>query len=166
MTKLTPPQLKLLTAAAGAEGGAIDGEGEPKTIAALIKKGFLISIRQTEGPSRLLITGAGREAVTADRAGQEEPSPEAPATSLADDATTAEASEDASDEPPIPLEEGPGAPAAPDPKPKGKIAALVDLLRQPRGHIEAMMAATGWQAHSVRGAMSGAIKKRLGLPVK
>ncbi len=35
MTKLTPPQLKLLTAAADAEDGAIDKQGEPKTIAAL-----------------------------------------------------------------------------------------------------------------------------------
>ena len=28
-----------------------------------------------------------------------------------------------------------------------------------------MMAATGWQAHSVRGAISGAIKKTLGFNV-
>ena len=28
-----------------------------------------------------------------------------------------------------------------------------------------MMEATGWQAHSVRGAMSGAIKKDRGFPV-
>jgi hypothetical protein len=48
----------------------------------------------------------------------------------------------------------------------GKIAILVGLLRQPGGAtLEAMMAATGWQAHSVRGAISGSIKKALGLAV-
>ena len=48
----------------------------------------------------------------------------------------------------------------------GKIAVLVDLLRQPDGTtIDAMMAATGWQAHSVRGAISGSIKKMLGIAV-
>lgn len=48
----------------------------------------------------------------------------------------------------------------------GKIAVLTGLLRQPGGAtIEVMMAATGWQAHSVRGAMSGSIKKALGIAV-
>lgn len=57
--------------------------------------------------------------------------------------------------------------AAPAPaSPKGKIAILVSLLRRPEGaRIPDMMQATGWQAHSVRGAMSGAIKKTLGLAV-
>jgi len=44
----------------------------------------------------------------------------------------------------------------------GKIAILLGLLQQPGGTtVEAMMAATGWQAHSVRGAVSGSIKKAL-----
>lgn len=52
------------------------------------------------------------------------------------------------------------------PKPKGKLATLVELLRRPDGAtIEAMTAATGWQAHSVRGAMSGSLKKAMGLTI-
>ena len=62
------------------------------------------------------------------------------------------------------------APAGPMPNASkaatGKIAILVGLLQQPGGTtIEAMMAATGWQAHSVRGAISGSIKKSLGIAV-
>lgn len=54
----------------------------------------------------------------------------------------------------------------PAPKPKGKLATLVELLRRPEGAtIEAMIAATGWQAHSVRGAMSGSLKKAMGLTI-
>lgn len=50
--------------------------------------------------------------------------------------------------------------------PKGKLGVLVALLRQPEGaSLAAMTAATGWQAHSVRGAMSGALKKTLGLAI-
>ena len=37
----------------------------------------------------------------------------------------------------------------------------MNLLRQPEGaSLAAMTAATGWQAHSVRGALAGALKKR------
>jgi hypothetical protein len=31
--------------------------------------------------------------------------------------------------------------------------------------IEELVAATGWQAHTIRGAMSGALRKKLGLTV-
>jgi len=47
-----------------------------------------------------------------------------------------------------------------------KLAALVALLRRPEGaRIDEMMTATGWQAHSVRGAMSGALKKAQNLAI-
>ncbi len=47
-----------------------------------------------------------------------------------------------------------------------KQALLIELLERPDGAtIEQMSAKTGWQPHSVRGAISGALKKKLGLVV-
>jgi hypothetical protein len=47
-----------------------------------------------------------------------------------------------------------------------KLEQIVALLRRPSGaSIEQLTAATGWQSHSVRGAISGSLKKKLGLAV-
>lgn len=47
-----------------------------------------------------------------------------------------------------------------------KQALLIDLLKRKTGAtITEMIKATGWQAHSVRGAISGTLKKKLGLTV-
>ena len=52
------------------------------------------------------------------------------------------------------------------PLPGGKLGKLVELLQRPDGAtLEEMVAATGWQAHSVRGAMSGGLKKKQGLTI-
>ena len=43
---------------------------------------------------------------------------------------------------------------------------MVALLRRPEGATAAqIMEATGWQAHSVRGAIAGQIRKKLSLTV-
>ena len=48
-----------------------------------------------------------------------------------------------------------------------KGGSLLGLLQKPDGAtVEEMMKATGWQAHSVRGFLSGTIKKRMRLALK
>jgi hypothetical protein len=52
------------------------------------------------------------------------------------------------------------------PKQGTKLGALIVALRKPDGAtIAQLMEATGWQAHSVRGAISGNLKKKLSIAV-
>lgn len=47
---------------------------------------------------------------------------------------------------------------------KSKTDTILGLLRRKSGaSVEEMAEATGWQAHSVRGFLSGTVKKKLGL---
>jgi hypothetical protein len=48
-----------------------------------------------------------------------------------------------------------------------KQAQLIDMLRRPEGAtIQEIVARLKWQAHTVRGAFAGSLKKRLGLKVE
>jgi hypothetical protein len=58
-----------------------------------------------------------------------------------------------------------GAAAATKPT-ASKQAQLIALMKAPAGAtIEQLTSATGWQPHTVRGAISGSLRKRLGLTV-
>lgn len=63
------------------------------------------------------------------------------------------------------MEAGP-EPKMPTPRAGTKQAQLITMLQAPEGAtMEEIIAATGWQAHTARGAMSGALGKKLGLVV-
>jgi hypothetical protein len=56
--------------------------------------------------------------------------------------------------------------AEPKPARVTKIDTVLSMLKRPEGADAHQLAeATGWQVHSVRGAIAGHIKKKLGLTV-
>lgn len=61
----------------------------------------------------------------------------------------------------------PTAAASDGARPGTKLAALVDLLKRKDGAtIPDIVMVTGWQSHSVRGAISGALKRKMGLTIE
>ena len=57
--------------------------------------------------------------------------------------------------------------ARPAVRENSKTARVIALLRQPTGaSLKTIMRVTGWQAHSVRGFISGQLGKRMGLRVR
>jgi hypothetical protein len=60
-----------------------------------------------------------------------------------------------------------GASEKPTPRAGTKQARMIELLQRAEGATVAQIAAaTGWQHHTIRGAIAGALKKRLGLNVE
>jgi hypothetical protein len=65
------------------------------------------------------------------------------------------------------LKDQPETPAKPKTRSGTKQAKMIDLMKRPEGAtVEQIAKATGWQHHSIRGAISGALKKKLGLTVE
>jgi hypothetical protein len=144
MTNINDTQRKLLLKAAENPQGMIDAESEAKLIKSVLKGGWAMSIPLAEGGSRLTITDAGREAIGMQR----EPGPLKEAGAPAEAPATTKAKR----------VRGPRKSNVE--WPTGKLGILVGLLQRPQGaNLAEMVGATGWQAHSVRGAMSGGLKK-------
>lgn len=173
MTKLSDTQAIILSAAAQREDrialplpDSLRGGAAAKVVGALLAKGFLeevdADIRKGEPMWRetgdghgvtLVATDAGLAAIGV------EPENGDSAPTGADEAPNAEASQDA------PAEAHP-APKARTPRTGTKQAKLIEMLRAEGGAtIDEIVAATGWQPHTVRGALSGALKKKLDLTI-
>jgi uncharacterized protein DUF3489 len=156
MTKLTTTQRALLAAAAETTDGVarmpvtVSANKANGTINALIKAGFLVSKPRGKNGRQLLITTAGRKAVSAPGGKQRKGGGGTPAS------TQTKAASRIAKTPAAPVER----------QPRGKLGIVVGLLRRPDGvGIAELQAATGWQAHSIRGAIASAVKKKLGLTV-
>ena len=178
MTKLSDTQLVILSAAAQREDrnvlplpGSLRGGAATKVVGALLKRGLIVE-KTTDSQTKadaalnrfwrndddgrailLRITDAGLAAIGI------EPEGGASAPTGAEEAQNAEAPKDA-------RAEADPAPKARTPRTGTKQAKLIEMLRAEGGAtIDEIVAATGWQPHTVRGAFAGALKKKLGLEV-
>ena len=172
MTKLSDTQALILSAAAQREDRialplpeSLRGGAAAKVVGAMLAKGFLQEVdadmRKGEPVWRETGDGHGVTLVATDTGlaaiGIETDDADAPAGAM--DAPTEEPAPDTPTEPKA-------APKTRTPREGTKQATLIAMLRAPDGAtIEEIMAATGWQSHTVRGAMAGALKKKLGLEV-
>jgi Protein of unknown function (DUF3489) len=143
LLKLSPAQgLLLRTAARRADGrvtlpDTLRGGARVKVLTALLQRGWIKSADDGH-----VLTDAGYAAI-----GQQRPMPP-------DDVQPMDATDD------LQLLEGITV------RPGTKLAALVMALRRPQGATSLqLMLATGWQQHTVRGAISGMLRKKLGLNV-
>jgi Protein of unknown function (DUF3489) len=194
MSKLSDTQAVILSAAAERDDGAvlpfpeslkIKGGAVDKVLGSLRAKGLIdhLGVPRGDNPPPLRITPAGLEAIgveTEDEnaasapeadpgatpvdAGVQAVGTPAPATGTDGAATPAKKGKPAQGK----ARATKAAPAEkPTPRAGTKQAQMIEMLRRPEGAtVEQIAAATGWQHHTIRGAISGALKKKLGLTVE
>ena len=143
LPKLSPAQALLLrTATRRADGRVIPpetlrGGARVKVLAALLQRGWI-----EPADDGHVMTDAGYAAI-----GLQRPAP-------LDDVQSMDTTDDLQLLEGIPI------------RPGTKLAALVVALRRPQGATSLqLMLATGWQPHTVRHAISGMLRKKLGLNV-
>ena len=173
MTQLSDTQTIILSRAAQNEDRValplpenLRGGAAAKVVGAMLAKGFLEEVeadmRKGESVWRetgdghgvtLIATNAGLAAI-----GIETKDANTASASAADAATNTPTLDSPA--------ETKAARKAHTPRTGTKQAALIDMLSRPDGAtIEEIAAALQWQVHTARGAMSGALKKKLGLSI-
>ena len=173
MTKLSDTQAIILSAAAQRPEHialplpeSLRGGAAAKVVGAMLAKGFLEEVdadtRKGEPVWRetgdghgvtLVATDAGLGAIGIEPEGSDS------APTGADAAPNAEPAPNTATEPD-------SAPKTRTPREGTKQATLIAMLRAPGGAtLDEIVAATEWLSHTARGAMSGALKKKLGLTI-
>ena len=143
--KPTTAQMSILVAAARRPNGEIEplpdnlrGGARTQVVKGLLAKGFIV---QSDG--RNVLTDAGYAA-----AGKQRPTTKGVAKRDTADALTKREV------------------TPPTIRPGTKILTLVELLQEPGGaSIVTLLQATGWLPHTIRGAISAIVKKKLGFRV-
>ena len=168
------------------DGVKAKGGAEQKVLTGLRKRGFVRVIETAGRPQRIVITSEGMAAI-----GVEPDDNETGPAEADTGATVADAGAQAVEAPaPTTGADGAATPAKrkakgkaakakstkpqkaaadekPTPRAGTKQARMIELLKRPEGAtVEQIAAATGWQHHTIRGAISGALKKKLGLTVE
>ena len=139
--------------------GNVKGGARTKVIDGLFNKTMITSI----GIHDCFITPEGYAALGRQRG---EPTPVAPCVEAVE-ASLAPTPEMEANVAPVEAAVG-HDPQIPRPKTRdnSKQATVIEMLRRPNGAtIAELCEATGWQAHTMRGAFAGALKKKLGLNI-
>jgi hypothetical protein len=158
MTKLTDTQIQILTAAADRDDrnllplpGSLRGGAAAKVVGALLSRGLIAeTVTDDLAKADPTMNGIWRN----DEDGR------AILLHITDAGLAAigrgpEGNDEAGTEP-----------KARTPRAGTKQARMIEMLRAEAGAtIDEIVAATGWQPHTVRGAFAGALKKKLGLEV-
>jgi predicted ArsR family transcriptional regulator len=178
MTRLSDSQAVILSVASQRDDGAvlplpetlkIRGGAVDQVLGSLKAKG-LIDRRGTgrgDDLPPLRITRAGLAAIGVEPEDEVDRAADAPPSAMEADVAAPPAKKGKRAKGSAPADTRPATDATRTARTPTKQALMIELLKRPEGAtIEQMAAATGWQHHTIRGAISGALKKKLSLTVE